>query len=78
MPEEGKGRYMGVWNLTSVLAQMVPLVLGPATDYVAGIWGAGASYRCVMVVVVLFLVSGTALLRPLPVDEPVDTATSVC
>lgn len=74
MPESGKGRYMGVWNLTSVLAQMIPLVLGPATDFMTELWGAGISYRCVMVVVVIFLVSGTALLRPLPEDEPVGTS----
>lgn len=70
MPEGGRGRYMGVWNLTAVLPQVLtPVLLGPLTDWVASNYSPGLSYRLVMVAVVVFLVVGTLFLKPSP-DDP--------
>ena len=56
-------QYMGVWNLTTVIPQvMAPLMAGPISDALARSMGQDVAYRAVLLLVLVYLVLG---LRPL-------------
>ncbi|MBI3924405.1 MAG: MFS transporter [Armatimonadetes bacterium] len=63
MPEGGTARFMGIWNLTAVLPQILaPALAGPATDWIAASTGDAWAYRMALAAVVVYLAVGTALL----------------
>lgn len=66
LPPGGSARYMGIWNLTSVIPMILaPALAGPVTDMLRAEIGAPAAYRGAMATVVLYLFVGTALLKGL-------------
>ncbi|MEW6278223.1 MAG: MFS transporter [Candidatus Eremiobacterota bacterium] len=63
MPPGGSARYMGVWNLTAVLPQILaPAVAGPLADLLQRELGSGAAFRYPMAFVLVYLAAGTWLL----------------
>lgn len=72
LPPGGSARYMGIWNLTSVIPMILaPAIAGPATDLMKASMGAPAAYRAAMATVVLYLVVGTLLLKGIREEAPV-------
>ena len=70
-PRASSALSMGVWNLAAVLPQVIaPGLFGPLSDTMAQQWGAGTSYRIVMLFVILFLALGCLRLSGLSEDSP--------
>lgn len=56
-------QYMGVWNLTTVIPQVLaPALAGPLSDMLARFFGQDLAYRAVLLLVLVYLALG---LRPL-------------
>lgn len=71
LPPGGSARYMGIWNLTSVIPMILaPAIAGPATDLMKASMGAPAAYRAAMATVVLYLAVGTLLLKGIREESP--------
>lgn len=71
LPPGGSARYMGIWNLTSVIPMILaPAIAGPATDLLRAHVGAPVAYRVAMATVVVYLAVGTLLLRGVREEPP--------
>jgi MFS family permease len=66
LPERDEARFMGVWHVAFTLPQVVAPVIGGAVAYVVNTQvGQGAGYRAVLFLVLVYLVLGALMIRPI-------------
>jgi len=65
IPGGRAGKYMGVWNLTFTIPQILaPLIAGYPSDLINKYMGTGKGYRAVLILVIVYIVMGLLAVRP--------------
>lgn len=66
LPQRDEAKYMGVWHIAFTVPQVIAPLLGGIVAYLCNrLLGPGVGYRAVMACVLLYLVIGTLLVRPI-------------
>lgn len=59
------GKYMGVWNLTFAIPQVLaPLLAGYPSDLINKTWGMGTGYRVMLLLVFIYMIMGILAIKP--------------
>lgn len=66
LPERDEAKYMGVWHVAFTVPQVIaPFIGGMVAYYFNQHVGQGFGYRVVLFLVIVYLVIGTAMIRPI-------------
>jgi len=66
LPERDEAKYMGIWHVAFTVPQVVAPLIGGVVAYVFNqLVSQGFGYRIVLLLVLVFLVLGAAMLRPI-------------
>jgi MFS family permease len=66
LPEKDEAKFMGIWHVAFTVPQIVaPLIGGPVAYYFNQTVAPGFGYRVVLSLVVIYLLLGTVLIRPI-------------
>ena len=66
LPARDEARWMGIWHGAFTVPQVVaPIVGGVVAHLVNGAFGGGAGYRAVLFLVLVYLVIGALMIRPI-------------
>ena len=64
LPPQAPAKYLGLWGISDTLSQVVaPLLAGPLAFWLNGALGAGAGYRALMILALVYFGLGTLALR---------------
>ena len=64
LPPDAPAKYLGIWAISDTLSQVVaPLMAGPLAFWINGSVGAGAGYRALMLLALVYFALGTYAIR---------------
>ena len=64
LPPDAPAKYLGIWAISDTLSQVVaPLLAGPLAFWINGSVGAGAGYRALMLLALVYFAAGTFAIR---------------
>jgi MFS family permease len=71
LPDQDEAKHMGLWHIAFTAPQVFAPFLGGMIAYAVNLhFGEGAGYRAALALVVLYLLAGTLLLRPIQEQRP--------
>ena len=64
LPPAAPAKYLGIWGISDTLSQVIaPLLAGPLAFWINGSMGAGAGYRALMLLALVYFALGTFAIR---------------
>ena len=64
LPPDAPAKYLGIWGISDTLSQVIaPLLAGPLAFWINGNLGAGAGYRALMLLALVYFALGTYAIR---------------